>query len=342
MYKSKIVLSFIVPMYKVAPYVDRCMRSLLEQDVSLENYEIICINDGSPDNSAELVQKWQKDYTNIVLINQENQGVSIARNMGIQRAQGKYIIPIDADDYIASNSLGKVLLKLEREDLDVLYLSFAFLENHGNVIYRSDYSKFETDIDSGYEGYFKVRGMKVKAPDRSCGILYRRELLIENQVFYPKNVPYLEDGLFLGKVFQVAQRVGYSNEDFYYYLTREGSATNSKLFVSDKALVGFKNAVMDLLDFYQQIKHRSPNADKLFNRILVKYVFLGFTNVRQKNNRESFRAYSDFLVGLGLGKLPIETKKGIYAVLARYYNISWKLLYILMPIRMKIYKKINW
>ena len=83
------LLSVIIPIYKVEPYIERCLRSLLNQDLSKEDYEIICVNDGSPDNCREIVKRLQKEFENIILIDQENQGVSIARNKGADEEIGR-------------------------------------------------------------------------------------------------------------------------------------------------------------------------------------------------------------------------------------------------------------
>ena len=77
-------LSIIIPMYNVASYVERCIRSLENQDIPKEDYELICINDGSPDNCKEIIVRLQKEFSNIILIDQENQGVSRARNNGVR------------------------------------------------------------------------------------------------------------------------------------------------------------------------------------------------------------------------------------------------------------------
>ena len=91
-------LSVVIPMYNVEPYVERCVRSLLQQDLPLDDYDIICVNDGSPDRSGEIVERLQKEYSNIILINQQNQGVSGARNRGIHEADSKYVLFSETDD----------------------------------------------------------------------------------------------------------------------------------------------------------------------------------------------------------------------------------------------------
>lgn len=339
---NKMLLSIIVPMYNVAPYVERCLRSLTNQDLAPDQYEIICINDGSPDNSAAIVENLQKEFSQIVLLNQENQGVSMARNNAIQRAKGKYLLAVDADDYIAPNCLASVIKKAEENNLDVLYAPFEWLDVYGKVRFRSDFSDFEQHIDQGYNAYFKVRGKNSGSPDRSWAILYKVDFLRKHQIWYPKNVPYLEDGLFLGKVFSFAQRVGYTNEDFYFFTTRPGSATNSGLFLDDKALDGFKNAIIDWMDFNERnkkVRTISSTQKTLYNHVLAKFVFLGFTNLKRRNEFDKFREYYAFLVGLGLRKMSATHVQGVYKKLILYYNISGRLLYKIIPMRSAIYKK---
>ena len=125
-------LSVVIPMYNVEPYVERCIRSLLQQDLPLNDYEIICVNDGSPDRSGEIVERLQKEYSNIILINQQNQGVSRARNRGIHEAGSKYVLFIDPDDYIRENTLNMVL-KMPKVKTPVSFLGFTFLNSDGSV-----------------------------------------------------------------------------------------------------------------------------------------------------------------------------------------------------------------
>jgi glycosyltransferase involved in cell wall biosynthesis len=236
-------------MYNVAPYVERCLRSLANQDIPYNDYEIICVNDGSPDNCAEIVKRRQNEIPNIILINQENQGVSMARNNAIAIAKGKYILPIDPDDYVVSNCLKNALEKAEKEQLDVLYCAFEILDENFNHIWRTNYADLEQKIYSGYDGYFAVRGEKVQAPDRSWGILYRNAVIKEKTIYYPKDVPILEDAVFLGKIFIFSERVGYLNKSFYVLNLRNESAMSSGLINKKPARVGFQNAIEDLNTF---------------------------------------------------------------------------------------------
>ena len=104
------------------------------------------------------------------------------------------------------------------------------------MIWKTDYNEQSKEIFDGIEGYFAARGNYIKDPDRSWAIIYKRELLKMFNIFYPEKVPFLEDGLFLVKVFSVAERVSFDNEDFYLRTIRPGSATHSNLFHTERAI----------------------------------------------------------------------------------------------------------
>ena len=172
-------------------------------------------------------------------------------------------------------------------------------------------------------------------------MFYKSTLLSEHRIFYPKNVPYLEDGLFLGKVFSIAKNVAYSNLDFYQRTTRPGSATNSDLFYNEKALNGFKNAIVDWLDFYKNLKkiNYQEQCDTLFNHVLAKFVFLCFTTLRKRNDFDVFHEFYVSLQMQGIKKLHNHGVSGVYRKLIPYYNASPKLLYYIIPYHGAIYNR---
>jgi glycosyltransferase involved in cell wall biosynthesis len=275
---SALRLSIILPVYNVEPYVERCLRSLLEyQNLSASEYEIIVTNDGSPDNSRAVVERLQSEFSNLILINQENQGVSMARNNAIAIAKGRYILPIDPDDYIVPHCLLPALEQAEKNNLDILYCAFEIFDGNGKSVWRTDYSELENRLDDGYEGYFAVRGPKVKDPDRSWAMFYRLDLLQQYQIQYPKDVPMLEDGLFLGLVFSVAQRVGYSDQDFYQRTTRPGSATQSNNWITSKTFKGYLNA-LNTVEKFQKANHITQKGKQsLPEHIIVKFIILALS-----------------------------------------------------------------
>ncbi|MBR4239427.1 MAG: glycosyltransferase [Prevotella sp.] len=125
MYKYKV--SYIVPIYNVEQYLGQCIESLLHQDLDHSEYEIILINDGSTDSSGEIATTYSKEYDNISLYYQENAGLSVARNTGMNHVQGKYTIFVDSDDAWFPNKLRSLIDLTEKNNLDICF--FGFIRN---------------------------------------------------------------------------------------------------------------------------------------------------------------------------------------------------------------------
>ena len=118
-------LSIIIPVYNVEAYLMRCLNSVLKQDLSQNEYEIICIDDDSCDKSLEILNQYKNKNENIkILVNETNRGQAFSRNRGIEEAKGEYIIFVDADDAIEENKLAEIYDLSKKENLDVLEYSY--------------------------------------------------------------------------------------------------------------------------------------------------------------------------------------------------------------------------
>jgi glycosyltransferase involved in cell wall biosynthesis len=111
------LISIIIPVYNVEKYLSECLDSIMNQTFS--DIEIICINDGSTDNSLAYLEKYSQKGSRVIVINQENKGQAVARNIGIKAAKGKYVLFVDSDDWIAQNSC-ETLLSYLTEDIDLI------------------------------------------------------------------------------------------------------------------------------------------------------------------------------------------------------------------------------
>lgn len=333
-------LSIIIPAYKVAGYIEKCIRSLESQDIPQSDYEIIVTNDGSPDNSSEIVRKLQAEFPNVTLIDQENQGVSMARNNAIAKAKGRYILPIDPDDYVLPHTLQRLLSRAEQENLDILYMGFEIFDASHNSIWHTDYKALQNQVLDGVEGYFAPRGKGVIDPDRSVGMLFKKELLDRFQIDYPKDVPYLEDGLFLAKFFAVAEKVGFDNERFYQRTTRAGSATNSRLFYSEKALQGFIKAIEDIKSFGSRYPF-SHSQQMLINHVVAKFTLLPLTSLIGQKSLRNYTQFIGRLKAKGFHKIHREGLRLGYGKMASIYNKNALLFYLYYPIscKLKLYKR---
>src|ERR1700733_12464544 len=139
-------LSVILPVYNVEPYLERCIRSLQDQNLKNEEYEIIVVNDGSPDNSRQVALRLMNEFANIVLIEQENKGVSMARNAGVERARGLYVLFVDPDDYVLPLTLSPLLDRAIKARAEVAFLGYYFLDANGKKIAAVLHHEFKEKI----------------------------------------------------------------------------------------------------------------------------------------------------------------------------------------------------
>ena len=266
-------LSIIIPIYNVDQYVEYCIRSLEEQDIPKEDFELICVNDGSPDKSRNIIESLQTEFCNIVLINQENQGVSKARNNGIEIANGKYLLFIDPDDYVESNCFNRILNIAEQNCVQVLFLGYTLLNLDGSIRKSILNSKEVGHSFSGIEAYYLTHKSERIDPDRMWAILFEREFINNKKLRYLANVPYLEDGELIARILCLAERCIFDGHSFYQRTLRLGSATNSTLFHSQQAINGFILAAQNLKSFQKAHELNSKQLDFL-NQPICKFVLL--------------------------------------------------------------------
>lgn len=182
-------LSFIVPFYNVEPYIEECIRSLYNQDIPQEEYEVICIDDCSPDGSRAIVERLQQEYPTLKLLRTpENLRQGGARNMGLDVVLGRYVWFVDSDDYIEKNCVGEMLDKAESENLDILRI-FHVVE--GEVCE----DKVDYGPCSGVDYIFNAP-LKANAVNRCCNVvngLIRTQMLREHNIRFAEKVQYEDD-----------------------------------------------------------------------------------------------------------------------------------------------------
>lgn len=213
-------LSIIVPCYKVEKYLSRCLESLLNQ--TLDDMEIICVNDGSPDNSIGIIRKYKEKYPEkIVIIDKENEGVWKARRDGIQIAKGTYIGFVDADDYVSENFAEKLCLAIERADADIAVCGFERIDMETNKVYSREMCQVRKDID------MEKNPEKVLCVNTAqWNKIYKRNLLKNmNDLKNPPQI--LEDVLFLLMTYVKTKKITFVNEALYKYMVRMDSAMST-------------------------------------------------------------------------------------------------------------------
>lgn len=213
-----ILVTFIIPVYNTSLYLEKCIKSVMSQAEITGLCEVIVVNDGSTDNSGEILECLKNKYPNLNIITQANKGLGAARNAALREAKGKYIFFLDSDDYLLENSLFQLLESLTKEDYDIVCLDGAtvidgYEKQEGRNRYR--YNKVitgakylqENNLKGGYWYVFSFAFMK------------------KYHLWMPEGI-YHEDELFLPKAFTLANRVTFKNIPAYGYLIRHNSITN--------------------------------------------------------------------------------------------------------------------
>lgn len=260
------LLSIIIPVYNTAQYLERCLDSCLQQGLKVEDYEIICINDGSTDNSQEIIDKYQKQNPNITAIVQENKGQAIARNVGIDKAKGQYLFFVDSDDALTLFSLSSCLQEATNNDLDIL--THSFTDNYQNQL-PQNYNVSSTTSGIDYVANYNFN-------NSACGYLIAREFLLNNQLrFTPGR--YCEDGLFTLSCIIRAERIAHIDIPVYAYILRPGSTvTNRSVTHIEKTISDYLFAARYYNEEINVVKERLQK--KALTRLLSRrdsYTFFG-------------------------------------------------------------------
>ena len=216
-------LSFIVPVYNVEKYLAECLDSLLDQDIPREDYEIICVNDGSPDGSLAILRDYEAKYANIRVIDKENGGVASARNTGLDAAQGDYIWFFDSDDLVRRNFLGTLRSYIAQTDADRVMV--------GTYVFQEVLT--DSEIEALEKGELKANSHFYDSSSVTC-VLRRSFLQRHNCRFNYPELTHGEDSIFMFEVVSNGPRCTELDLPAYFYRHRPGSATTQDSAAAQK------------------------------------------------------------------------------------------------------------
>lgn len=220
-------LSFILPCYNVAPYVGRCIESIEHQDIPQSEYEVICVDDCSSDNTVEVIQDYQQHYPNIRLICHEvNKTAGGARNSGMDAASGEYLWFVDPDDAIETNIVSRLYVISNREDVDILIFNYIMGRSEGRE-YKGNTITCSKKVLTGQEFFIQCYPTQRMASNASVwNNLYRRSFCMEKCIRYPE-IKSSQDVVFAWTAFLKAQRVYSIDEGAYVVYGHAESTTGS-------------------------------------------------------------------------------------------------------------------
>ena len=242
-----IKVSVIVPVYNVEEYLPKCLDTLVNQ--TLKEIEIIVVNDGSPDNSQQIIEKYAKKFKTIKAYTKENGGLSDARNYGLTKASGKYISFIDSDDFTDIEMLEKMYNKAIKEDLDIVvcdcYKVYPGQDKRELLKSNTNYS------EENIKNY-------LLAPPMAWNRLYKKELF--DKIKFTKGI-YYEDLECTPKMVKYTNKIGFLEEPLYFYLQRDGSIMKQKEFNNK------------LLDIFKVLDSNKKELNKKFPKE-IEYMYI--------------------------------------------------------------------
>lgn len=276
-------VSVIVPVYNVELYLKECIDSLLNQDFK-GKYEVICVNDGSTDNSLEILKEYEVKSDKIVLIDQKNKGLSGARNTGFKNAKGKYIMFLDSDDYFKHNKVLSLLYnEIEKDNLDFVVADFEYSYEDKNKNYKIKRNPgIKNQVMTGKDFY--DLGIKTKSiMSVVWNKLYKKEFLEKNNLYFYEGIIY-EDMEFTPRAYYKAEKVKYIDETIIMYRQREGSIMSSGV---NPNRLGDYLVIANSLNAFNQ----NYNSRTIHNSELYVYVSLlrKLRHVEDKKQVQGFR-----------------------------------------------------
>ncbi|MFC4320712.1 glycosyltransferase [Litchfieldia salsa] len=285
-----IKVSVIVPVFNAEEYLTECINSLLNQ--TLQDCEFIFINDGSTDKSKFIIENYRALDSRIKLINQENQGVSTARNNGLRYAYGEYIGFVDADDFIEKEMYEVLYYSAKLSNCDMVFSNFKGETEGRKVVTRYQFPSNiilnKTFIQQDLLPYF----LKEDNLNTVCTKIYKSKIVQLNNVTFPNNIELGEDGMFNMHFLSGAKTVKYIDYIGYHYREVKGSATRN---ISEKDY--FKRAI-DVYnikypeDYYFHIDKEIINKLKSIKLIksVISYIHLYFNSFKELsfNQRYSY------------------------------------------------------
>ena len=217
--KNDIWVSVIIPAYNAEKYLNRCIDAVINQN-AFEHIEVLVVDDGSIDKTGSIADEYSKKYENIHIFHIKNGGVSNARNMGIEKARGKYVAFLDADDWVEPQFYSEMYQSGMKEDADVVASGILFDTELETIVFRSITDIYRVvDKKSALKYYFHG-DMDVHVVNK----VYRKELL-ENHRFV-STIQVAEDRLFLCECLLEADRIALMPQNYYHYYQNSSSVMN--------------------------------------------------------------------------------------------------------------------
>lgn len=231
-------ISIIVPVYKAEKYIEKCINSILNQ--SFNNYELLLIDDGSPDNSGKICDEYAKKDSRIKVFHKKNEGVSSARQLGINQAKGEYSIHVDADDWIEAGMLNDMYNFASQTNADIVFVDYY----HNNRQY----------VSQNISNLNRYEILNAIISGELMGVLWNK--LIKTQLYsiynirFPKGINYCEDVWVVTQLLCNSATISYLNKAYYHYMDNNQSITRNITYDIIQQRIQYVKDIKNLLLSY--------------------------------------------------------------------------------------------
>ncbi len=281
----QIKISIVVPVYNVEKYLRECLDSLVNQ--TLEDIEIICVNDGSTDSSPQILEEYASKDNRIKIFNQENQGVSAARNFGIKNVNGEYLTFVDSDDWIKKDACEILYKTIKERNSDILL--FSYFNYYDNFIIQD--IRLKKILITAKDKNIKFKDYSnefFKVPLMTCGKIYKTDVILNNNIFFPLNIHVSEDMVFVVKSFINAESISIIDVGLYYYRRSTSQSLSKNCAINSSYFYKGHLKLKEIIYSSEKLQNKDEvYAASLYNtaRVLLSY----FNNI---SNNTGFKKQS--------------------------------------------------
>lgn len=258
-------LSIIIPVYNVEKYILPCLLSIFNQGLDENEYEVILINDGTPDNSLGVIEDLIQTHTNIVVIEQTNKGLSVARNKGMERASGEYLMFIDSDDLLIDNRLKYLLNEAYESKPDLIVADYIVM--YGDTVTNvpnEDLYPLNKSEKSGSQLFLEDLSPNDYFVWRT---IYRRQFLIDNKLHFIESITF-EDAPFTQECFLKAKKCIRVTYPFYIYRRRHGSLSTT---INKKSVLDINKVIEKLWELRELSGITTLERERLLDNLFVTF-----------------------------------------------------------------------
>ena len=286
-------ISVIVPIYNAEKFLDKCIKSILNQ--TYEKFELILVNDGSKDNSLSICNKYKSKDNRVIVIDKKNEGSIVARNIGIKASNSDYVMFVDSDDWIDKNTLQIAVDEMVKSNADVVIFNMykviggiGLIRKKNSDMYFNENKVYKDD---------EIRKKLVTAyfnghpfPSSLCAKLYRKEYLLSSGK-YLKYINFLGDDLFYNmEILLKVKKVSIINKYLYYY--RAGGNTSKYMpYLFEDAINGYKIQKKVLREYYQDLPQDNGISIMLLNTMKTCLYNLFLSDLDEKKIKEVIKNY---------------------------------------------------